>query len=111
MSDSNGFSFPFPCKVISITSNATATASQALPGAGNTVAFYNEGTGAGFVAIGAGAQVATLPASTAGAATFTSNPVPPGFSTMTIPADQIYNISTIVRTGTPIINVAVGQGS
>lgn len=114
MPSSSGFSFPIPVKSLGIAVTATASASQALPNVGNTAAFLNEGPNICFVAIAAAASsaVATLPATSAGTATLTSNPIPLGYSTLTIPNDQVYNISLICRsTQTAQVTVQVGEGS
>lgn len=94
-------------KPISVT--ASASASTALPGAGNSVRIVNEGPNIAFISIGSGSQTATLPNATP---TATSTPVLAGTDVvLTIPADQVYNISAICRaSGTATLDVQVGEG-
>jgi len=102
--------FSAQSKTIFIAGTSTASASTALPAAGNTVRMMNEGPNVAYVSIGPGAQTATVPTGTAAA---TCTPVGIGADvTMSIPNDSIQNISIICRgTGTAIFNVQVGEGS
>lgn len=91
---------------ISVTS--TASTSVALPAKGGTVRFIVEGSAMVFVSIGTGTQTATLPNATS---TRTSTPILPGSDTsLSIPPDDIWNISAITRSGTATLHVQVGEG-
>jgi len=103
--------FPVGCKNMVITGDTTASTSAALPAAGGTIHFFNEGPANAWVSVGVGAQVATLPATTGAAATLTSFPVPVGaILTYGIPDSDILQISAITRTGQAVINCAVNRG-
>ena len=108
--------FPVQAKNMTITGATSASASTALPNVGNTIHFFNEGPNNAWVSVGTGAQTATLPATSGASATATSFPIPAGaVVTYGIPQDMAssptpLNISAITRTGTAVINVAVGQG-
>lgn len=92
-----------------IAATVTASASVALPALGNSVRIANEGAAAVYVSIGAGAQTATVPGTTA---TATCTPVLAGQDVVfSIPIDAIQNISVIAATGTANVNVSVGEGS
>ena len=91
---------------ISVTT--TASSSHALPGQGNSVRIVNEGPNHAFISIGSGAQTAVIPNSTP---TATSTPVLAGEDVIfSIPADAVYNISAITRSGTATLDVQVGEG-
>jgi len=94
-------------KPIAVT--ASASASTALPGQGNTVRIVSEGPNVAFVSIGVGTQTAVLPNASP---TATSTPILPLTDVVfTIPNDQIYNISAICRaSGTATLDVQVGEG-
>lgn len=101
---------PFNCqaKTLPISVTTSASTSAALPASGAVVRLVNEGANAAFVSIGVGTQTATLPNATP---TVTSTPVLPGTDiTLTIPSDQIYNISAITRTSTTTLHAIVGEG-
>lgn len=92
---------------VAVTS--TASTSAALPGKGNSVRLVNEGPNICFVSIGTGSQTAVLPNASP---TATSTPVAVGDCVLSIPNDQIYNISAICRAaGTATLSVQVGEGS
>lgn len=91
-----------------VSVSASASTSAALPNQGNTLRIVNEGPNVCFIAVGAGAQTATLPNATP---TKTSVPVAVGDTSLSIPADQIYNISAICRASqTATISVCVTEG-
>ena len=92
---------------ISVTSSASTSA--ALPALGDQIRIVNEGPNVAFVSIGAGTQTATLPNATV---TATSTPVAVGDCVLTIPSDQVYNISAICRASqTATLSVQVGSGN
>ncbi|SEO78015.1 hypothetical protein [Nitrosovibrio sp. Nv6] len=101
--------FSAQAKTLPITVTATASISTALPSKGNSVRIINEGPSAVFVSIGSGTQAATLPDTTP---TSTSTPVLNGSDiVLSIPSDQVYNISAICRSGgSATISVQVGEG-
>jgi len=102
--------FSAQSKTILVAATTTASTSVAMPAAGNTVRLVNEGPNNVYVAIGATAQTATLPA--AGAGTATCTPVLVGGDiTLSIAADSAQQISAITRTGTASLNIQVGEGS
>lgn len=103
-------SFTAQSKTLPISVTATASASTALPAAGNSVRVVNEGPNIAFVSIGSGAQTATLPNATP---TATSTPVLASSSVvLSIPNDAVYNISAICRAaGTATLSVQVGEGA
>lgn len=106
MSAANPFSAQ--CLTLPISVTATASTSVALPATGNTIRLFNEGPDVCFVAIGVGAQTATLPNSTP---TATSTPVYPGDTSLSIPAVSGLQISAITRaTKTATLDVQVGEG-
>lgn len=91
---------------ISVTTSAST--STALPAKGESIRLVNDGANTCFVSIGAGTQTATLPNATV---TATSTPVLPGTDIiLSIPPDQIYNISAITRTSTTTLYAIVGAG-
>lgn len=101
---------PFNATALTLPVNVTSVASTsaALPAKGNSVRIVNEGPNVAFISIGAGAQTATLPNASP---TATSTPVMPGDTTLSIPNDQIYQISAICRaSGTATLSVQVGEG-
>lgn len=102
--------FSATSKTLPISVTATASASAALPGRGNSVRIINEGPNHVFVSIGSGSQVATLPNATP---TGTSTPVLAGTDAVfTIPNDATYSISAICRAaGTATLDVQVGEGT
>lgn len=102
--------FSAQSKTLPISVTATASASTALPAAGNSVRVVNEGPNIAFVSIGRGAQTATLPHATP---TATSTPVLASSSMVfSIPNDAVYNISAICRAaGTAVLSVQVGEGA
>lgn len=101
--------FSATSKTLPISVTATASASTALPGQGNTIRIVNEGPNAAFVSIGSGAQTAVLPNSTP---TATSTPILASTDvSFTIPNDAVYNISAICRAnGTATLDIQVGEG-
>ena len=102
--------FNAQAKAISISVAAVASASVALPGKGSCVRIVNEGPDTAFISIGSGTQTATTPNSTpAGTAT----PVLPSSDIiLSIPSDQVYNISAICRSaGSATLDVQVGEGA
>lgn len=100
--------FNVTAKTLPISVTTSASSSTALPGQGTVVRIVNEGTAAAFVAIGEGAQVATLPNATP---TGTSTPILPGTDvTFSIPSSSIWNISAITRTSTTTLDIQVGEG-
>lgn len=100
--------FPVNAKNMTITGATTASTSAALPAAGDTIHFFNEGPSNAWVSVGPTSQTATLPTGTAAATCF---PVPAGaIVTYGIPDSSVLNISAITRTGTAVINVAVNRG-
>lgn len=106
----NQLPFSATSKTLPVSVTATASASTALPGQGNSIRIVNEGPNIVFVSIGAGAQTATLPNATP---TGTSTPVLNGSDVVfSIPSDAVYNISAICRAaGTATIDVQVGEGA
>lgn len=102
--------FSIQAKTLEIDVTSTASTSIALPGQGNSIRIVNEGPNIAFVSVGAGAQTATLPSTSA--PTATSTPVLNGEDSMfTIPNDQIYNISAICESGqSATLDVQVGEG-
>jgi len=92
-----------------IAATTTASASVQLPAIGNSLRIANEGAAAVYISVGTGAQVATVPSTTAAA---TCSPVLAGQDVVfSIPADSRLNISVIAATGTANVNVSVGEGS
>lgn len=100
------FSAQAATKSIAVTS--TASASTALPGNGNTLRIVNEGAVPIYFSVGAGAQVATIPTSTA--ATTCTAVLQGQDATFAIPAADRLNISVICST-TSTVQVSVGEGS
>lgn len=101
---------PFTCAVatLPISVTTTASASVALPGQGSVIRLINEGAVMVFVAIGEGAQTATLPNATP---TKTSTPVLPGSDiVLSLPSSGIWNISAITRSSTATLHVQIGDG-
>lgn len=104
--------FSAAVKTVSVAASAVATASAALPSSGNQIRLMNEGPNVAFIAIGSGAQTATLPAATAGASTVTSVPVPVGDVTLTIDSSAVLNFSVVCRAAqTAQVNIQVGEGA
>lgn len=101
--------FSAQSKALPVSVTATASASAALPNAGNTIRIVNEGPNVAFISVGSGSQVATLPNSTP---TATSTPVLSGSDvSFSIPNDAVLNISAICRaSGTAVLTVSVGEG-
>lgn len=97
-------------KTLDISVNSTASTSGALPGvAGNTLRIVNEGPNVCFISVGTGTQTATLPSNST--PTATSTPVYPGDTSLSIPNDQVYNISAICRANqTARLSVQVTEG-
>lgn len=107
---------------LEIAVTGTASTSGALPGIGNTLRVVNDGTATAFISVGAGAQTATVPATSSPVATCT--PILPGEDTvfsipspqMTQGADGLFaiptalNISAITAGGTTTLYVTVGEG-
>lgn len=102
--------FSVSSKVLAINATDVASASQPLPGHGNSVRIVNEGPDNCYFSIGEGEQIATLPPTLT--PTSTCIPIPSGEDcTFTLPDTQTYNISAICRgTGTAVILVQVGEG-
>lgn len=105
-------SFPFPFmatqKTLPIGVTAAASASVALPNAGKTLRIVNEGPNVAFISVGAGTQTATLPNATPNT---TSIPIALGDTSLSIPDDQVLQISAICRAGqTAQLSVQVGEG-
>lgn len=101
--------FSAQAKSLPITVTSTASASAALPSSGKTLRIVNEGPNVAFISVGSGAQVATLPNATP---TATSVPVMPGDTSLSIPADAVYNISAVCRasqTATLVVQVSEGM--
>lgn len=101
--------FSAQSKTLPVSVTASASTSAALPATGNTVRLVNEGPNHCFVAIGSGAQTATLPNATP---TATSTPVLAGEDCVfSIPVDSTLQISAICRaSGTATLCVQVGEG-
>lgn len=101
--------FSAQAKTLPISVTSTASSSTALPSKGNTLRVVNEGPNIAFISVGTGSQTATLPNATP---TGTSTPVLPGTDiSMSIPSDQVQNISAICRaSGTALLDVMVGEG-
>lgn len=103
--------FSGQAKTLAISVTSTASTSAALPAQGNTVRFVNEGPNNCYVSIGAGTQTATVPPTSSPVATC----VPIVASTdisLTIPNDQVYNISAVCRASqTATLLVEVGEGA
>lgn len=100
--------FSGQAKCFNIAVTTTASGSVALPGVGDSIRLVNEGPNVCYVAIGSGAQTATLPSSTAAT---TCTPVLAGTDvTFGIPWDATLQISAITRSGTATLNVQVGTG-
>lgn len=100
--------FTAQSNTINVAATTTASTSQPLPGLGNAIRIVNEGPNIAYVAIGASAQTATLPSTTA-AATCTAL-LAGSDNTFTIPNVAGLQISAICRTGTATLDVQVGEG-
>lgn len=100
--------FSAQAKSLPITVTSTASASAALPNQGKTLRIVNEGPNVAFISVGSGAQVATLPNATP---TFTSVPVMPGDTSLSIDASAVQNISAVCRASqTATLTVQVSEG-
>lgn len=87
----------------------TATASAPLPGIGNAIRVVNEGPNTVYIAVGAGAQAATVPTAVASGS---STPIRPlSEATFSIPAAARQNFSMICGTGSANVVLQVGEGS
>lgn len=97
-----------PTGVISISATNTASASAALPDAGNALRVVNEGPNPAFIAVGQGNQVATLPS---GSKQLSCIPVLANTEVnIVIPGDKVQNISAVCRSGgTAVLTVQVGK--
>jgi P pilus assembly chaperone PapD len=96
------------CRNLAVTT--TASASITLPGTGSVIRIVNEGPNHAYLSIGSGAQVATVPTTTA---TFTSTPILAGTdSTFTLPDGNgaRLQLSAICGTGTATLDIQVGEG-
>lgn len=102
--------FSAQCKTLAINVTASASASVSLPSSGNSIRLVNEGPNNCYVSIGSGSQTATVPPTSSPVAT--STPILAGTDiTLSMPSDQIYNISAICRTAqTATLLVQVGEG-
>ena len=100
--------FPAQAKTIQLSATTSAGTSTALPAAGEVLHIINEGPNIVYFSVGTGSQIATVPTATSAA---TCTPVLAGLDVvMSIPSDQIMNVSIITQTGTAKVNFQVGEG-
>lgn len=100
--------FPAQAKTMQLSATTSAGASTALPAAASVLHIINEGPNNAYFSVGTGAQTATTPSATPAA---TCTPILSGLDVvMSIPSDQIQNVSVITKTGTAVINFQVSEG-
>ena len=111
----SGTQFPVDANCFSISVTNTASTSQALGNAGDSIRFVNEGTAIVYVSVGTGAQTATVPVAGVASKTRTCTPILPStdvsFSLASYAGGATLNISAIAAVAGPtLLNVQVGQG-
>lgn len=100
--------FSAQSKGVRISATTTASASVALPNAGNSIRIVNEGPNHAYLAIGDTAQTATVPSGTAAP---TCTCILSGSDvTLGIAGAVPQQFSAICGTGTAVLDVYVGEG-